>query len=138
MAAAIAASSRSRFRSGNSRAGPTYPLGRQHRGEYDDGGRHDAGPRCIRRVQYLLRGCGLRQVVTCPGTVSSTLSRLVAPERLDSECAAAVALDVVQGPRDRRHGRLAGSAETLAHPRALVTVLVGIDRVVPAAEVGRA
>src|ERR1700676_958610 len=61
----------------------------------------------------------------------------VAPQRLDGECGSVVALDVAHRAGNRRHGRLSRQTadERLADPGALVAVLVGVDGVVPTAEV---
>src|SRR6185312_15222246 len=68
--------------------------------------------------------------------VAGAGGRFVAPQRLHGERRAGVALDVAHRPRDRQNLRAAGdrAGQRLADPRALVAVLVGVERVVPAAQ----
>src|SRR5207248_8715087 len=72
--------------------------------------------------------------------VARAAGGVVAPQRLDRELRAVIAGDVAHRAGDRLDVRLTGQTrdQRLADPRALVAVLVGVDRVVPAAEVGRA
>src|SRR5205085_8813769 len=81
-----------------------------------------------------------RQVGARAGAVARAGGGVVAPQRLDRELRAVVAGDVAHRAGDRLDVRLTGQTrdQRLADPRALVAVLVGVDRVVPAAEVGRA
>src|SRR5579884_3341792 len=80
-----------------------------------------------------------RRVGPRAGAVARAGVGLVAPQRLHGEGRALVALDVAHGPRYRGDRGLLGQAgddQRLAHPRALVAVLVGVERVIPAAVVG--
>src|SRR5579875_1520580 len=82
----------------------------------------------------LLRWQRLRQIGPGAGAVAEALCCLVAPQRLDRECLTSVAFYVAHRAWYRQHGLLRGQ-RILADPRALVADLVGVDRVVPAAEV---
>src|ERR1700761_33615 len=64
------------------------------------------------------------------GAVPGPAGRVVAPQGLHREAPALVAGDVPERARDRRRGSLGGE-QVLAHPGALVAVLVGVDGVVP-------
>src|SRR3954449_7982526 len=82
----------------------------------------------------LLRWDDLRQIGAGARAVARARGRVVGPQRLHGERLAVVALDIAHRARDRRHGGLARSPEALADPRALVAVLVGVERVVPGSE----
>src|SRR5579875_3863947 len=71
------------------------------------------------------------------GAVARPLVGGVAPQRLHREGLPRVAGDVAERAVDRLRRALRGE-QVLAHPGALVTVLVGVERVIPAAVVGLA
>ena len=96
-------------------------------------GSRTLGPfRCYRAAaRTMRRGSGSPSPARA---VADSLVGRVAPQRLDGEPVAGIAGDVADRARDRLR-RSGGGEQVLADPRALVAVLVGVEGVVPAAEV---